>query len=580
MENWYIKNRVENINILKEIDTISNFQRMLLANRDIVDSYKIETITNPSLDMMHDSTKMKDMDKGINILLESMKNNENIRIVGDYDQDGVAATVILYKGIRHFYKNISYAIPDRIEDGYGLNKNIVDECLEDEVSLIITCDNGIAAFEAIEYAKENGIVVIVTDHHEVVQRDGKDFLPLADAVINPHRSDDEYPFAGICGALVTYKFIDALYSIHGKFLGLNKKDIYPLLQYAALGTVCDMMQLIDENRIVVIEGLKILNSIPNQGIRALLKEVNWQKDVTIYTIGFLIGPIINASGRIYTAKLGVELFLEEDYSLVMEYAKTLVELNNERKDMTQASLESAIEHIEYEKFYLNDIIVLYDNSIHESICGLVAGRIKDIYNRPTLVLTDSQDPEIIKGSGRSIKAYDIFFNLDKYRTNFVAFGGHKMACGLSFKKEKLDDFRRFVNENSPLEEKDFRKEIEIDYPLSFKQISNDLVNEISKLEPFGYGFSEPIFASKNVLVTSAKVLGKDKNVLKLFLKQDDIILQAISFDIEDILGKIKDRHQIYNIEDIVNKNVDLVYKLTINTFNGISNIQLNIVSMR
>ncbi|MFM1524431.1 MULTISPECIES: single-stranded-DNA-specific exonuclease RecJ [Helcococcus] len=578
MENWYLINKPENYNIIKDNENLTSFQKILLANRDIVDEYKINSIFNSSVDNLHSSLKMKDMKKGVDILLDSMMKEEKILISGDYDQDGVAATVILYKGLNLFYDNISYAIPDRIEDGYGLNKNIVDDCIENDIRLIITCDNGIAAFEAIEYARENGIRVIVTDHHEVVNIDGKDVLPNADAVINPHRMDDDYPFDGICGAVVAYKFIDAIIELYGSSLGIKKQSIYFLLQYAMLGTVCDMMKIVDENRIIVVEGLKIINQTKNLGIKSLLREINWQKDVDIYTVGFLIGPIINASGRIYTAKLGVELLLTNDEEEAMTYSKTLVELNNERKEMTQKSVEVAIEKIEYENIHKNDIIIVYDSSIHESICGLVAGRIKDRYNKPTLVLTDSSNDGIIKGSGRSINAYNMFEHFNKFRDDFVAFGGHAMACGLSIEKTKLDKFNKNIQEDSGLVEEDFRKIIDLDYGLNFNNINKNLINQINALKPYGYGFAEPIFASKNVIVKDVFILGKDKNVLKFNFEQNGENLQAISFRIDDIIDKLKiSINEIYNIK---NKEYDIVYKIGENTFNGYTNIQLNLISMR
>ncbi|MFM1602598.1 single-stranded-DNA-specific exonuclease RecJ [Helcococcus ovis] len=578
MENWYLINKIENYNKIKDKKNITSFQKILLANRDITDAYKIDSIFNSNIDNLHSPLLMRDMQKGVDILFDSMMKNEKIMISGDYDQDGVAATVILYKGIKLFYENVLYSIPDRIEDGYGLNKNIVDDCIENNVKLIITCDNGIAAFEAIDYAKKNNIRVIVTDHHEVVNIDGVDNLPNADAVINPHRMDDDYPFDDICGAVVAYKFIDAIIELYGKNIGLEKKSIYFLLQFAMLGTVCDMMKIVDENRIIVIEGLRLINKTNNIGIKSLLNEIKWEKPVDIYTVGFLIGPIINASGRIYTAKLGVELFLTDNIDEANTYSKTLVELNDERKEMTQKSVELAIENIEYENIHKNDIIVVYDSSIHESICGLVAGRVKDKYNKPTLILTDSSNEGILKGSGRSISAYNMFEKFNNFRDEFVAFGGHAMACGLSIEKEKLKSFNEKIQLDSNLVEDDFNKSIDLDYCLNFKNINKNLINQINELSPYGYGFSEPIFASKNVFVRDIFLLGKDKNVLKIKFEQDGILLDAINFRIDEILDKLE-----INIDDIYkikNKNYDIVYKIGENTFNGYTSIQLNLISMR
>lgn len=583
MENWYLQNKIEQFNKIRDYEEFSNFQKIILANRNIVDEYSLSTFYNPDLNNLHSPLLMKDMEKAVDILFESILNDEKIKIVGDYDQDGVSATVILLKGIGMFYSNISYAIPNRIDDGYGLNKNIVDECIANDIHLIITCDNGISAFEAIEYAKSNGIKVLVTDHHEVVTIDGEQVLPNADAIVNPQRLDDEYPYKGICGALVTFKFIQAIYELYGHKLGLDINKINNLIQFAALATVSDMMKIVDENRIVVIEGLKVLNKSPNIGISTLIDEINWTNDINIYVIGFLIGPIINASGRIYTAKLGVELFIEDDINIVREYAKTLVELNNERKKMTNESLEIAINQIIDEKLYNNDIIVLYNDSFHESICGLIAGRVKDKFHRPSIILTDSSDEGIIKGSGRSIDTYDMYRNLSKFRDNFNSFGGHKMACGLSFEKSYLNEFSKQINEDSPLNEKDFYVNFDIDYNMSFRQINFNIIEELDKLKPFGYGFSEPKFATKNVNINSINVLGKNKNVVKLYLQDGDSIHEGILFNVDMIIDKFSAKYNIKSIDDfekLKNKKIDVLYRLGTNTFNNRTSIQLNIVSMR
>lgn len=582
MENWYIINKKNNYNKIKNNKNFTSIQKLILANRDINDDYKLSTFINPIFENLHDPFLMKDMDKAVNILMEYIRKNKNILIVGDYDQDGVSATVILYKGIKRFYDKLDYAIPDRIEDGYGLNKSIVDMAKKYGFELIITCDNGIAAFEAIEYANELNIEVLVTDHHEVVKVDGKDKLPNARAVLNPHRSDDNYPFDIICGAMVAFKFIHAIYLTYGKTLSLDMNFIYYLSQFAALGTISDMMPIIDENRIIVIIGLKELNKKNNHGLKILLEELSWESDVTIYTVGFLIGPTINSSGRIYTAKLGVELFLENDIDILRQYAKTLVELNNDRKNMTKESVDLAIKHIEYEKLYKNDIIILYENKIHESICGLVAGRIKDKYNRPTIVLTDSSEDGVIKGSGRSIKSYNMFENLDKFRKYFISFGGHAMACGLSLNKEDLNKLSNEINDESKLTKEDFYKELNIDFALKFEQINSKLIEDIDFLRPFGFEFQEPLFATKNVKVISSKLIGKNNNVLKLILDDYSSRISAIAFNLENLIESLKTRN-IENSEQLIKlegDSVDIVYKVSVNTFRGVSNIQLNIVSMR
>lgn len=585
MNNWFIVNKKDNFEILSKNDRLSGIQKRILANRNITDENEIEMLLNPDLNLLHSPFKLKDMELAVDIVFEAMMNGEKIRIVGDYDQDGVAATVILYKGIGNFYDQISYSIPDRIEDGYGINKNIVDDCFRDNIGLIITCDNGIAAIDAIEYAKEKGIKVIVTDHHQVIMKDGLQVLPDADAVINPQRLDDTYPFKKICGAVVAYKLIAAMFETYGFELNLDARLLHSLLQYAALGTISDMMEIRNENRIIVIEGLKRINNTDNLGIKVLLNELSFNKEVDIYTVGFIIGPIINASGRIFTAKLGVELFLEDDIEVVTEYARELISLNNKRKLLTKEGFEDSINKINDEKLYLNDIIILYNKDIHESVCGLIAGRIKERYNKPVIVFTDAQSDgvEIVKGSGRSINAYNMYENLAKFRDFFVAFGGHKMACGLSLEKDKLFDFSKILNEESKLSQADFVKNIDIDFPLNFNQISFSLLDDIEKIGPFGYGYKEPIFASKNLEILQASLLGKNKNVLKFILGMNGVNMQAISFDIDMFYSFIKDKYGIdlyENAEKLSGKSIDIAYKLNKNTFNERSSIQLQIESVR
>lgn len=582
MENWYLINQIE---LYKKIDTdkLTNFQKMIIANRGISSPDQVNIFVSHDINNMHDPLLMKDMKLSVDILFSAIMKDEKIRVVGDYDQDGVAATVILIKGIEDFYDKITYTIPDRVEDGYGINKKIIDECIQDNVKLIITCDNGISAIEPIDYARENGIKVIVTDHHQPIIFEGKEVLPNANAIVNPHQFNCMYPFKGICGAMVAYKFIESIHHLYGKRIGLDKNIFIELIQLATLGTVCDMMEIIDENRVLVIEGLKKINESPLKGLSTLLETRNLDFPVNIYTIGFIIGPTINASGRIYTANLGVELFLEEDEDIRKKYSKTLIDLNETRKQMTINGEERAIETINSQKLYKDDIIVVYDKSIHESICGLVAGKIKEKYNKPTIVLSYSENKDFLKGSGRSIAAYNMFVELNKYRNDYISFGGHKMACGISFNKNYLDEFRKKINDASTLTTEDFSKEIEIDYNLSFSQINEKIIYEKEYLRPYGFGFSEPIFASKDVIVRKIDVIGKNKNVVKLILEKDNKRLQGISFDVEyfyKIFSKKYDVKDIMSIKNLENRKIDIAYKLNINEYNFYRNIQLLITSMR
>lgn len=583
MEKWLIYNKKNNFNRIKDFNNLTNIQKIILANRDVIDEKELIFFTEKSIKLLHNPFLLKDMDRAVDILMDAIFNGEKIRIVGDYDQDGVASTTILYKGLNLFYDQISYQIPDRIEDGYGLNMGIIDDCKSEGISLIITCDNGISCYDEIIYARKLGIRVIITDHHQVPIKDGKEIIPMASAVVNPSQSRCEYPYKKICGALVAYKFIYAIYLKYGDDLDINQDDILDLLQYACLGTVSDVMELRDENRIVVIEGLKILNKKPNKGLKILLDELNWIKQIDIYTIGFIIAPIVNATGRLFTAKLGVELFLENDENTLREYARELISLNNERKEMTKNSVDRIFSLIDKNNV-IDDIIVIYDNKIHESICGLVAGRVKEIYNRPALILTDAQEDGVIKGSGRSIEAYNMHKNLTKLNNFFLAFGGHKMACGLSMKKNNFDEFKKNLLLNSNLKEDDFTKQISIDYPLAFNNISFNIVTEINELQPFGQGFSKPKFATKNVEIGKVKVLGKNQNVVKFTLLDKGYDLEAISFDLDKSLFYLAKKYKIdnifKNIDNLLGKSCDIVYNIAINEFNGRENIQLNIEYMR
>lgn len=585
MKNWYIYNNKEDYEKLKDYDGLSKMQKIIVANRQMTSDSQLRAITRPSIKDLYDPFLLKDMDKAVELIVETMMMGEKIRIVGDYDQDGVSATVTLLKGLGYFHEAISYSIPDRVEDGYGISKGIVDRAIEDDISLIITCDNGISAFEVIDYAKEKNLKLIVTDHHTVPLVDGMEKIPQADAVINPMQKDCGYPFKKICGAAVAYKLVDGVYSYLGEELGMDKELIYELLEFTALATVADVMDIEDENRIIVVEGLKRLNKTRNPGLRALLSEMNWDREIDVYTIGFIIGPTINSTGRIFTAKLGVELFIEDDMDVVSEYARELVDLNNERKNMTLEGYETSLKLVNEKNLYNNDIMIVYNPSIHESICGLVAGRIKDKFHKPTIVLTDAQGQEgVLKGSGRSIEAYDMFNNLNDFKDIFISFGGHKMACGLSIEKSKLDSFIRLTNENSSLEAKDFIPEINIDVNLPIRYVNNKVIEELEDLKPFGKGFEKPKFASKQVTIKNISIIGKKKNVVRFIFNQDQRNLTGISFDSEYVLEALTNKFKLGNIEDnldqLVNRQVDIIYYPQINNFNNQTYLQLLVEDIR
>lgn len=586
MSKWFIYNKKENYDKLNKYSSLTSLQKLILANRDLTRENELEPFVDPDVNNMHDPFLMKDMSLAVDFIFESILAAKRICIIGDYDADGVSATTILVKGISLFHQDIGYIIPDRVEDGYGLSKALVDQAYQMGVDLIITCDNGIAAHEAIDYAKDKGLDVIVTDHHEVVKVEGKENLPRAVAVINPHQKDCNYPFKGICGAVVAYKLIDALYMRYGYDLGINKAYVHDLLQFAAIGTVSDVMDLVDENRLIVIEGLKLLNNTSNLGMQILLEYLNWHKEITVYTLGFIIGPTINATGRLFSAKLAVELFLSSDIKTLHAYASELVSLNSERKEMTRQSELEAIEKVLEEEKQDDDIIILYMPNTHESICGLVAGRVKERFNRPTIVFTDaaSQENDLLKASGRSIENYDMHANLSLLRDYYESFGGHKMACGLSIKKEKLPAFKNELLSQSKLGPKDFIKTINVDAHLSLRTINFNLIEQIQALEPYGKGFESPKFASKNVIINNIAILGKNRNLVKLNLSQNQSSQEAISFDPQGLLKVLEDKFQYQDIENklhlLIGKDIDILYRLNVNEFNGNKTIQLILEEIR
>lgn len=581
MKKWFIKsdNGLTKENF-KNNSEFSYITCQLLANRKI-DYKNVKNFLYPDYKYLHNPFLMKDLDTAIEILVDAIDNNLHIQIVGDYDQDGNSATVVLMKGIGFFTDNISFAIPHRMEDGYGISKGIVDSAKKNNVDLIITCDNGISAFEVVEYCNSLNIPIIVTDHHQVVIDDeGNQILPKANAVVNPHRLDCEYPFKELCGAGVAFKLMQALYDE----LGGNEDYLIDLLQFVAMGTVCDVVDLVDENRFFVKKGLEILNSSDNVGINKLQRE-NEVGKITTTSLGFKLGPCINAAGRLDSASIGVELFLEEDESMATDYAKRLVELNEERKSLTNDAYSRINAKVRESGHFNDDIIVMYDDELHESIAGIVAGRIKDYYYRPTLIFSNAKEDGILKGSARSIEDYDIISKLREFSNLFEKLGGHAMAAGFSIKKENLDILRKSLNQNSNLTSENFVEKIKIDCSLDFKLISYNIVDELKLLEPYGKANPEPLFGTKNVEIKSISVIGKNKNVIKLVLSQDDIEFSGIIFSnfdkyISYFNKKFETEDIILEQNNIKNKFIDILYTPVINEYMNNKSIQLLIKDIR
>ena len=587
MEKWFIKNKVADYKKIAKDFKISEFLSKLLVNRDITDYNLIDSFISSSLDRLHDPSLMKDLLKGADIIRDKIINKRKIRIVGDYDVDGVISIYLLYTGIKKCGGNVDYVIPSRINDGYGINNEIVREAEKDGIDTIITCDNGIAAIEQIKLAKELGLTVIVTDHHDlpfVVDEAGeKKYLSTeADAVINPKQKDCNYPFKGLCGAAVVFKLIQELYLI----FELPLESTYCLMEYAAIATICDVVDLIDENRIIVKKGLELLNNTENIGLKALIKETGIEdKEIGVYHIGFIIGPSINASGRLDSALKALELLLSNDLDHANLLAKELRELNEERKQMTIDGVEKIINIIENSEIKKDKILVIYEPEIHESIAGIIAGRIKEKYNRPTIILTQGKDG--VKGSGRSIEEYNMFEEISECKDLLLKFGGHPMAAGLSLEETNISQFRKKLNENTSLTDDDLISRIYIDMQLPLEYISFKLIDELKLLEPFGKGNNKPIFGEKNLKINRGFVLGANKNVLKLILENENRkIIEGIFFgDImafENRVNEIYGNGELDKIYKGIGNNIklDILFYPSVNEYNGNTNLQVTIQNYR
>lgn len=576
MANWFIYNKKQNyINNLK-IEDITKLQALILGNRDIIDPKIVDMFIRPSLDKLHDPFLLNDMDKAVDLIIKTMQEGGEIRIFGDYDQDGIASVMTLMDGMLFYYDNISYDIPHRVDEGYGISSKMSDKAIDDGVSLVITCDNGITGFEQIDNLRANNINVIVTDHHQIEKKENDEWveqvLPKANAVINPKRLDSNYPFDDLCGAGVSFKLMQGLY----QKLDGDMYYLYSLLEYVAMGTVCDVVSLTDENRIFVIEGLKRLNQTEKIGIKALLDEAGWEKEVDEYTLGFILGPLMNTTGRLKSAKMAIDLLIEEDIDDIYDKARELVKLNNERKSLTESAYKRACEIIEENSYDKDDVIVVYDENFNESICGIVAGRIKEKYYRPTIVLTKSKDENIAKGSGRSIEAYNIYEEILPFKDKLASFGGHPMACGLSIEITNIDEFRKFLNKNSKLTAKEKEKSINVDSQINISNLSLEFAESLLKLKPFGKENDKPLFANKDVSIASLSMIGKDKNTMRLSLFQNGSYYNAIKFGAEKEFQYLKDKFN----DQIVGQKIDIVYYPDINEFRGQRSLQLKLIDIR
>lgn len=535
----------------------------IIRNRDICGSKDIDMYLNGNLNDIHNPHSMKDADKFVDIITKKIEEHKPVRIIGDYDIDGICSIYILFCGLKAAGADVDYVVPHRINDGYGINEHLIDNAINEGIDTIVTCDNGIAAYNQVRYAKDNGITMIVTDHHDVpfeIKDDKKIYIvPPADAVINPKQADCDYPFKLLCGAGVAYKLISLLYDR----LGFDKKELEDYIEFMAIATVGDIVDLIDENRIVVKYGLKHIAHTKNTGLRALIEECQLDiNNISSYHIGFVIGPCLNASGRLDTARQAIELMLCKDNEKAHNMAKELIALNNERKSMTEQETQKAIELVENTGLLKDRVLVIYLKDCHESIAGIIAGRIKERYYRPTFVITNAEDGA--KGSGRSIEGYNMYEEINKCKNVLTKYGGHPMAAGLSLAISDIDIFRKMLNDNAILTDEDLIPKMWIDVPMPVSYANIRLVNQLKLLEPFGKGNEKPVFADRNLYVKTASVIGKNKNVLRCQLETEDgTYVPAVQFGIN-------------NIDDIprAGMRISIIYYPDINTFNGIMSLQI------
>lgn len=551
---------------------ISPIIARLMRNRDVIGDEAIDFYLNGTVEDLYDGLLMKDMDRAVDILKEKIEEGKKIRVIGDYDIDGVNATYILQQGLAGLGADVDTDIPDRIKDGYGLNQMLIDRALEDDVDTIITCDNGIAAMNEIAYGKEQGMTIVVTDHHEVpyLEENGekKYLLPPADAVVDPHRADCEYPFKGLCGAAVAYKLVEVLYRVSGKSEQEVEHLQESLMENVAIATIGDVMDLVGENRVFVKKGLELLKTTKNEGLHALMQCTGVDtSNLNTYHIGFVIGPCINAGGRLDTAKRALELLNASNRREAVTLAADLKELNDSRKEMTEEGVEEAVRQIESSSWKDDQVLVVYLPECHESIAGIIAGRIKERYYRPTFVLTKGETG--VKGSGRSIEAYDMFAEMSRCRELFTKFGGHKLAAGLSLEEENVEVFRKRINELANLTEEDLQMKVSIDMRLPFPYINEELIHELKILEPFGKGNGKPLFAESKLRVIQPRIFGKNRNVLKCRLEdQQGNQMEAVYFgEVEDCLQQME-KKQI----------MSFTYYPTVNEYMGKRTIQLTIVN--
>lgn len=564
MEKWMVYAKKADFQEIGRKFGIDPVIARLIRNRDVDGEEAIQSYLHGTLEELPSPWLMKDMDKAVEILRTKIAGNKKIRIIGDYDIDGVTATCILLKGLKRLGAQADTCIPDRIKDGYGLHEQLIDQAAEDGIDTIVTCDNGIAAAGEIADARRRGMTVVLTDHHDVPFRDSENgrewIIPCADAVINPKQQDCSYPNKNICGAVVAWKLIWALY----EKTGIDKSEILDFTELAAIATVGDVMDLQGENRIIVKHGLRRLSETTRPGLQALIRVNNLERaEITAYHVGFVLGPCINASGRLDTATRALALLCTEDRQKAAKLAGDLYDLNQSRKAMTERGKEQAINEIETEGINKDRVLVVYLSECHESLAGIIAGRIRELYHKPVFVLTKSENG--VKGSGRSIEAYSMYEELVKCRDLLLQFGGHPMAAGLSMAEENIERFRKKLNENCTLSENDLMPKVMIDVPMPISYLTETLTEELKVLEPFGKGNTKPLFAQKNLRVSKLRIFGKNRNVAKMTLTDSDGVWKDAVF-----FGEVDEFAEFVSAHD----TISVTYYPEINEYQGRRTLQM------
>lgn len=570
MQKWRVYSKKADFDAIGSRFNIDPVTARIIRNRDVTDMENVDMYLNGTLDSLHDPMMMKDMDKAVSVIASSIRDNKHIRIIGDYDIDGICSIYILFKGLKICGADVDYEVPDRITDGYGINENLIKQAHEAGVEVIITCDNGIAAASQIDYANELGMTVVITDHHDVPYEEtdnGRRYIiPKAAAVVDPKQNDCRYPFKMLCGAGIAYKFIGCMV----KEFQTGDSIMPELLQFAAIATVGDIVDLLDENRIIVKEGLKLIANTGNYGLNALMAVTGVSREsINAYHIGFVLGPCLNASGRLDSAKRALKMLVTDDRAEAERHAGELKDLNEERKKLTSEAVDKAVDMVENSSLKDDKVLVIFLPDCHESIAGIVAGRIREKYYKPVIVLTRGEQEA--KGSARSIESYNMFEKLSECKDLFTRFGGHPMAAGLSLPEENIPEFRSRINEHCNLSEEDLTETVWIDVPMPLEYINEKLILELGGLEPFGKANPKPVFADKNISIRNIRAIGKDKQYTRMTITKDSgIVIDAVGF------------FPCTELETVYNKNgrISCTYYPEINEFRDKKQIQVCVTGYR